>query len=276
MKRLAVGFRWCSGVAKRRVFVFVQHRSDLWLVRRAARIATTFLKAFQNDDHNLHHNGEARYLERLPGDSITCAFDVGGFRGEWASELLTHQPGAFVHCFEIAPKTAEELTARLSGEDRVRVTPFGLGSIDGERVLFFDERSPDVTSLVRRPDADVTEVVGRVRQGDSYAREHGIERIDLLKIDTEGYDIEVLRGFTAMLTAGSISVIQFEYNQWNRVARVLLSDFYDMLEPLGYMIGKVRWHGVEFKPYTVDDETWVGPACVAVHRSRPDLVDAIT
>lgn len=261
---------------KRRVFVAVQRHSDRWIVRRLAQGATTFLQAFWNNDHNLHHNGESRYLERLPDGSVACAFDVGGFRGEWGSELLKHQPGASVHCFEIAPTTAEQLAAQMSREDRVRVNPFGLGSFDGEQVLFFDERSPDVTSLVRRPDADVTEVLGHVRQGDSYAREHGIEHIDLLKIDTEGYDIEVLRGFIEMLTAGSISMIQFEYNQWNRVARVLLSDFYDLLEPLGYTIGKVRWHSVEFKAYTADDETWVGPACVAVHRSRPDLLDAIS
>jgi hypothetical protein len=39
-----------------------------------------------------------------------------------------------------------------------------------------------------------------------------VEHVDLLKIDAEGFDLHVLRGARASLSAGRIDAVQFEYN----------------------------------------------------------------
>jgi hypothetical protein len=51
-----------------------------------------------------------------------------------------------------------------------------------------------------------------VKTIDSVVEEHGIERIDLLKIDTQGYDLEVLRGGTEALRSGVIGNVLVELN----------------------------------------------------------------
>ena len=50
--------------------------------------------------------------------------------------------------------------------------------------------------LAPRPnsDADTTEVPVRVETLDGYCERHGIDSIDLLKVDTQGYDLNVLKG----------------------------------------------------------------------------------
>ena len=45
---------------------------------------------------------------------------------------------------------------------------------------------------------------------DDFTCEEEISHIDLLKIDTEGFDLEVLRGAQQMLDAGKISFVQVE------------------------------------------------------------------
>jgi hypothetical protein len=45
---------------------------------------------------------------------------------------------------------------------------------------------------------------------DAYCQSGGIRRVDLLKTDTEGFDLEVLRGATRMLEAGRIGYVLCE------------------------------------------------------------------
>jgi hypothetical protein len=45
---------------------------------------------------------------------------------------------------------------------------------------------------------------------DDYAAENRLDRIDLLKADTQGYELEILRGATGLLNAGRIKAIYCE------------------------------------------------------------------
>jgi hypothetical protein len=104
--------------------------------------------------------------------------------------------------------------------------------------------------------------------GDSYCRERGIDHVDMLKIDTEGADHLVLAGFSQMLSAGRIGVIQFEYGRLSATTKFMLADFYQLLEPQGYRLGKLFPTYVDFKPYDVRDENLEGPNYVA---ARPEF-----
>jgi hypothetical protein len=93
---------------------------------------------------------------------------------------------------------------------------------------------------------------------DAYVTRHGIGRIDLLKVDTEGHDMSVLHGARECLGAGLISVAQFEYNHRWVHARHFLKDAFDLLEPLGYRVGKLTPRGMEAYPgWDPDLETFV-------------------
>jgi hypothetical protein len=74
--------------------------------------------------------------------------------------------------------------------------------------------SPDNSELASiRPPSDgaitTTEQI-TVDTIDSFCSENGIEHIDILKTDTEGYDIEVLRGAEGMLKRGRVSLVVAE------------------------------------------------------------------
>jgi len=47
---------------------------------------------------------------------------------------------------------------------------------------------------------------------DEMCRRKGVGRIDLLKIDTEGFDAFVLRGASAMMSRNAVDIVLFEYN----------------------------------------------------------------
>jgi hypothetical protein len=82
----------------------------------------------------------------------------------------------------------------------------------------------------------------------SYAERAGLEQLALVKIDTEGHDLAVLRGARDLFASQRISVAQFEYNHRWIYARCYLRDAFELFEPLGYRVGKLTPAGVEFYP----------------------------
>jgi FkbM family methyltransferase len=241
----------------------------------SASLSERFLRAYGNVNYRLSTNGEERAVASLSTDVIGVAFDVGAYQGEWTTMVRRHHPHVLVHCFEVSPMVAEKLAVQFAGVDGIVVNRFGLGSGSGPRTLHVNDRLPDQTSLVERPDSDTRAVEVQIRSGDDYIREHAIERVDFLKIDAEGHDLEVVRGFSSSLADGRVAVVQFEYGEWNVRSRQLLIDFYELMEPWGYRIGKVRPGGVEFKSFQLGDENFCGPACIAVHESRHGLRAAL-
>ncbi len=182
-------------------------------------------------------------------------------------------PQAQVHAFELVPDIANRLAARFEHDPRVLVNRCGLdgeaGTVEVHYYPAFSEGS-GLNDAHAGFDAEVR--TAEVVTGDAYCRERGIDRIELLKIDVEGGEQRVLRGFEAMLARGAVKLIQFEYGLPNVVSRVFLADLYELFQRHGYAVGKVLPNHVDFAPYDRSvHEDFRGPNYVAVVRDRPDL-----
>lgn len=69
---------------------------------------------------------------------------------------------------------------------------------------------------------------------DEVIRAEAITKIDLLKIDVEGFEYEVLLGAKEALSKGIIENIQFEFNDMNTVRRRFVRDFYNLLPDFNF------------------------------------------
>jgi hypothetical protein len=72
---------------------------------------------------------------------------------------------------------------------------------------------------------------------DHWADDAGVESVDYLKVDTEGYDLEVLRGAERRLATSSVGLVEVEagMNPDNRL-HVPEASFRELLEPRGYRL----------------------------------------
>jgi FkbM family methyltransferase len=238
-----------------------------------ARLCNSYLRAYDNVNHNLRTNGETELVSRLP--PVRMALDVGMHTGTWTDALLAAHPAAAVHGFEPSPDLGAALHRRYAGTPAVVVNTCGLGRVATTMDLHVDPTHSSLSSVVVDPRrAASTTVPIQLIRGDDYLATHGIDHVDVLKVDVEGFDLDVLHGFAGALASGAIDVVQFEYNGWTLIARHFLAEFYDLLEAHDYVLGKLHPAGVDFAPYQLEAENWRGPACVAVRRARPDLVAA--
>ncbi|KXZ46827.1 hypothetical protein GPECTOR_40g561 [Gonium pectorale] len=70
---------------------------------------------------------------------------------------------------------------------------------------------------------------------DREVARYGMQHVDVLKIDTEGYDPTVLSGAYLTLLAHRVSVVTFEYNSfWQRV-NATLQQCVRYMDDLGYV-----------------------------------------
>ena len=253
--------------------------------RALAHFCLQYIDQWKNKQYEVADNGEAVLLRRLARFQPRVLIDVGANIGDWAVAACEALPRAVVHAFEIVPETAEMLTRQTAPfGDRVTVNTVGLGDTEQVITLFLAADDSTIASTVREAfsysataqgSAPLKETQGRIITGDAYLAGQGIDHVDMLKIDVEGAEPGVLQGFAGAFARGAIDLVQFEYGPLNLVTRYFLGDFCQFFAGHGYAVGKLYPEGVGFKPYTLDDEDFVGANYVACREARSDLIEAL-
>lgn len=246
------------------------------LFKALAYLGRSMIEFYENRNYDMRTNGEARLLRRLAAFEPRVVFDVGANVGDWSRLALDTFPAARVFAFEPMPAVYAELDRNLAGERRVELFQQGLS--DRAETVQFHYYPAHAGQSSRYPfnvSEEARSVSAHLVPGDTLCARHGIERIDILKVDVEGAELDVLRGFEGMLNEGRIDVVQFEYGRVNVRSRALLCDFYEFLSARDFRVGKLFPREVQFRPYDPRHENFIGPNFVAVRATRPRLINAV-
>lgn len=201
---------WRSSL-RQRVKPLVYRFRSRWLYR----MASFYVNAVDNDhDNDFRTNGEEAFAHAsLRGAKL--AFDVGAAKGAWTEIALAADPDVVVHCFEPTSRRFKVLTEKNFGS-RVVLNNFGLGDQPATTQIFYGASGGSNSLFPQRyngqgyADTDVETVT--ISTIDAYCAEHGIEHVDFIKMDIEGYETAAIRGASRMLREGRIGTIQFEYS----------------------------------------------------------------
>jgi FkbM family methyltransferase len=140
------------------------------------------------------------------GAQFATVLDVGASRGQFALFALARFPGAKLICFEPLPE-ARATARKVLREREVELYGVALGSLAGHTTLHVSAQD-DSSSLLPIGSQQITafpgtqesyEIVVAVDALDAYLNE-AIARPCLLKIDVQGYELDVLRGAGAGLS----------------------------------------------------------------------------
>ncbi|HEY0704879.1 MAG TPA: FkbM family methyltransferase, partial [Candidatus Acidoferrales bacterium] len=131
-----------------------------------------------------------------PGDTF---LDVGANIG-YLSAIAAGLVGMSgqVHSFEPVPEYFRrvERLASLNPQYTIRAKACALGEVPGNCTIYVT-REPGQSTLVSEykaePEVVATLEVPVIRL-DSYLKENGIERVQLIKIDAEGFELPILKG----------------------------------------------------------------------------------
>jgi FkbM family methyltransferase len=237
-----------------------------------------FHRKLDNVDFNMERNGEARVLNALRALEPRVVFDVGAHVGHWSTLVSTLYPACQVHAFEVVPATFARFVANTAGIPTIVANRVGLSDEAGEISMNVSANTSDSTACkipaMKCHDSYYGEVViGHAIKGTTYVEERGIERIDFLKIDVEGMDLKVIRGFEERLDV--VRAIQFEYGIFNIGSHDLLSDFCSYLNARGFVVGKIFPRHVAWFDYHFTKELFHGGNFLAVRSDQTALIAAL-
>ena len=184
--------------------------------------------------------------EDTPKDRLVV-FDVGANVGEWSAAFLRRLSDSSIsksvdlYAFEPVPSTAETLRRNLGDQNPcLHFEQVALSSENGEGNIYVGHGS-GLNSMHPNPLRGDEEQVSIIRATTTdFCKIHKINKVRLLKCDTEGHDMEVIRGSLPMLTNGDISVLQFEYNHRWVLSRYFLRDAFVAILKLPYRFAKLQ------------------------------------
>lgn len=154
-------------------------------------------------DHGNASTVEAFHcLQSLKAIANPVIFDVGANIGTFATWMARSFPNGRVHCFEPQHAVFQQLSGNMAINNLYNVFTYNMALGDHNRHVQFNQpdyfvnRDFGTFSLKTDKHLQRTEetVTVEVRTLDSFMEVYGIRRVDLLKIDAEGMDLEVLMG----------------------------------------------------------------------------------
>lgn len=276
-KRVIVISKYLENIPKR--------AGDFICTYRGTKAANSFNAAVQqlhrslnNQNFDIDTNGERRALTLIADTQPKLIFDVGSNVGQWSERIREISPHSTIHAFEIVPATFKRLRRRTKEFDDYVINNVGLSNETGKITINLGKHSTSSTAfkIEARKFHDnyyTDEVECETITGKDYMASNEIDAIDLLKIDTEGMDLRVIKGFGDQLK--NVKVIQFEYGIFNISSHDLLADFFSYLTKRGFVIGKIFPRHVDFFKYDWPKENFYGANFLAVRKSEQELIEKL-
>ena len=165
-----------------------------------------WLGNISNNFGELRHANSAHYLIDgfIPAEGAVV-IDGGVFDGGTAT--IFAQMGCEVHGFEI-DKLSYEFACKVAAENNFIVENLGLGSYKHEMRC-----TPSGHGDNRLSD-DGTETI-QVTTLDAYVREKNLRRVDFIKLDVEGAELDVLRGAVTTIARFKPILALSAYHKWD-------------------------------------------------------------
>lgn len=182
------------------------------------------------------------------GEGAPVILDIGANLGDWIEPLLAAfaPQGVRAYAFEPAPQQRARLAERLAPfGNAVTIRPQAMGAEQATGHFRVTGASTGSSALVETGAQNSGIIEVEIETLDRFVATEGIDHVHFVKIDTEGHDLNVLRGAAETLRQNRIEALLFEYNHLWIGTGSTLADVFRLIEPLDYQLGRLTADGIE-------------------------------
>jgi FkbM family methyltransferase len=151
--------------------------------------------------------GDDRFRFDYELDESSFVFDLGGYEGQWASDLYARHR-CRIAIFEPVARFANSIAARFRNNGDIAVFPCGLGAASRVETIYLHGASSSTEK--KQAQSEQIEIVD-VRQ---WFEEHNIEAVHLMKINIEGGEYELLERLVSTGLISRIYDIQVQFHNF--------------------------------------------------------------
>lgn len=156
------------------------------------------------------------------GQVAPVIIDGGAHKGDAVDVFRALAPRAQFHCFEPDPVLASDLLRKFAGTAGVHVVTAALGEVPGTAVFNINASRP-TNSLLPAAEALQSDLKGfcttvervdvAVRSIDDYCSELQLERVDIIKLDLQGYDYQALLGAKSTVRGTRVALVEVMFTE---------------------------------------------------------------
>lgn len=162
-------------------------------------------------------------------------FDVGAHKGDYTE--LYRTTNSCIFSFEPNPRPFKILRERFKNYKNISAINIGLSDTIHDEIIYdIKDKFGSVYASLHREvitglhKCNAQEIIVKSDTLDNFAYKNSIKNIDLLKVDTEGSELSILKGAINLIEQKAIKIIHFEFNEMNVYSRTYLKDFFDILK----------------------------------------------
>ena len=190
---------------------------------------------YQDEFISGEHHFITQILPKYCKTRAPILIDIGANEGGYSKLLFESNPHAQIIAFEPHPTTFKKLTAEFGST--INLQQMALGAQSGT-ITLFDYSSADGSQHASIYEDVIKEIHHSQAMGhdveldrlDSVAERLGLsDQITLIKIDTEGNELEVLKGSQLLIQRNQVAIFQIEFNEMNVISRVFMRDIQAIL-----------------------------------------------
>ncbi|MBK7105837.1 MAG: FkbM family methyltransferase [Ignavibacteriae bacterium] len=182
--------------------------------------------------------GDYLWLQNM---NINTIIDVGANNGEFAQKINKILPEVEIHSFEPLKECIEELKENLVGIKKIKFYNYALGEKDEEKIFYHNQFAPSSSFLEMKDlhknafpyTSTVFEEKVSVKKLDNFINELIKSKEILLKIDVQGYELNVLKGGYKFLNEVKIIILEVSFHELYK-DQPLFNDIYTYLVEKGF------------------------------------------
>jgi len=180
---------------------------------RLAKLRNTCAAGLQ-----MGHIDSLELLELVRENGIECIYDIGANVGTWTLLSKALFPHAMVEAFEPYSPHLDKLRKTVQNLSDVRVHSVALGSENNRMTLRVTSFS-DASSMLPAANpgawglAESSQVQVPGWRLDDYRTKHNLPLPDLVKLDVQGFELEVLKGATSCLRHTRVVIAEVSFVQ---------------------------------------------------------------
>lgn len=203
-------------------------------------------KISKRNKNNLLNDNHLLAIQTKIGDN-PIVFDIGSNLGQTISKVKKIFPNSYLHSFEPSKVCFKKITQDYGNVEKIFLNNKAIGSEKGS--LEFNEYSwSALNSFLKRAytksEINDTYFVDIISV-DDYCRENDIPYINLLKTDTEGFELNVLKGSNKMMNQNKVQFVFVEiFFYENYIGQSSFSDIFNYLSQNGFKM--IRFYDFEY------------------------------
>jgi FkbM family methyltransferase len=198
-------------------------------------------------------SGETYPIVNSLGD-VGVVLDVGANAGAASVLFARHYPAAAVHAFEPAAAAYELLCHNTAGCPGVVTHNFGLFDRTTDTDLWAGLVGPGQASIHRNEEVgDSSERVHLVA-ADEWWASSTLGHIDILKVDTEGCELQILRSLADQVAGAKAVYLEFhDHDEWRAIDRLLAPTHGLAVARMMYYTGEILYLRHDILPRSKDE-----------------------